>query len=314
MITLQYYLAILLIAVIIDILIGEPKGPLLMIHPVVLCGRIVDKLFRPGSKYFGVLLWFTSVIPLTLTYYLLPRVIFMINTIAGMIIYAYVLKLTFSIKLMRDYVKKILKNLEAGDLEGARSLTQEIVRRNVWRLDEQHIISAIIESMSESFVDGILSPLFYYAILGLPGSLLQRLSNTMDSMVGYKGWPYEGVGWFSAMIDTVLNYIPSRISVIIFTISSALLGLNWRNSVRVALLNHNKVPSKNSGWPMASFAGALGITLEKVGRYRINDGALSPNIETLRLSLRLFDVSIIITLIIISLLTIIRILLIPLFI
>ncbi|MGC9152760.1 MAG: cobalamin biosynthesis protein [Vulcanisaeta sp.] len=311
---IQYYLAALILSIIIDLVIGEPRGPLINIHPVVLCGMIASRLFKPGGKAFGIFLWFISVVPVLIIYYFISWLTILINIIIGIIIYSYILKLTFSIRLMRDYVKNILNKLETNDLVGARSLVQEIVRRNVWDLDTEHLISAVIESMAESFVDGFLSPLFYYALIGLPGALLQRLSNTMDSMVGYRGWPYEEVGWFSATVDTVLNYIPARLSLIIFSMAAALIGLDWRRSVRVAMLYHGKVNSINSGWPMASFAGALNVVLEKVGRYRINDGAPGPSISTLKLSLKLFDVSVVLSLIFISILLIVRVFLVRFFI
>ncbi|WP_243666365.1 cobalamin biosynthesis protein [Vulcanisaeta sp. JCM 16159] len=251
-----YYVVILMASVILDTVLGEPRGIFIKTHPVVISGNIAFKLFKPGNKLFGILLWFISVIPIMIIYYLIPRILIMVNVVVGIIVYAYILKLTFSIKLMRNYAKRILRNIESGNLDKARMLTQEIVRRNVWDLDTPHLISAVIESLAESFVDGILSPLFYFALLGLPGALLQRLSNTMDSVVGYKGWPYEDVGWFSARVDTVLNYIPARLSSVIIAVASALMGLNWRNSIKVAIHEHDNVKSINSGWPMASFAGA----------------------------------------------------------
>ncbi|ADN50394.1 cobalamin biosynthesis protein [Vulcanisaeta distributa] len=309
-----YYITILMTSVILDLVLGEPKGVFVKMHPVVVTGNIAFKLFRPSNKLFGIFLWFISVIPITIIYYFVPRVLMVINTIIGIIVYAYFLKLTFSIKLMRDYTRRIMRSIEVGDLDNARMLTQQIVRRNVWELDTTHLISAVIESLAESFVDGLLSPLFYFALLGLPGALLQRLSNTMDSMVGYRGWPYEDVGWFSAKVDTALNYMPARLSSIIILIASGLVGLNWRGSITAAFHYHRSVRSVNSGWPMASFAGALGVMLEKVGAYRINDGMPGPDITRLRLALRLFDVSVIIALVITLVLLIFRVFFIPLFI
>ena len=311
---LLYYIVILTTSVILDLILGEPRGIFIRMHPVVVTGNIAFKLFRPGGKFFGIFLWFISVIPIMIVYYLVPRILMIINVVVGIVIYAYFLKLTFSIRLMRDYAKRILKSIESGDLDNARMLTQEIVRRNVWDLDTAHLISAVIESLAESFVDGLLSPLFYFALFGLPGALLQRLSNTMDSMVGYRGWPYEDVGWFSARVDTVLNYIPARLSSIIISIASGLMGLNWRRSILVAFHEHGNVRSVNSGWPMASFAGALGVMLEKVGSYRINNAAPGPDVSRLRLAIKLFDVSVIIALVITSVLLILRVLFIPLFI
>ena len=311
---LLYYIVILTTSVILDLILGEPRGIFIRMHPVVVTGNIAFKLFRPGGKFFGIFLWFISVIPIMIVYYLVPRILIIINVVVGIVVYAYFLKLTFSIRLMRDYAKRILKSIESGDLDNARMLTQEIVRRNVWDLDTAHLISAVIESLAESFVDGLLSPLFYFALFGLPGALLQRLSNTMDSMVGYRGWPYEDVGWFSARVDTVLNYIPARLSSIIISIASGLMGLNWRRSILVAFHEHGNVRSVNSGWPMASFAGALGVMLEKVGSYRINNAAPGPDVSRLRLAIKLFDVSVIIALVITSVLLILRVLFIPLFI
>ena len=311
---LLYYMVILTTSVILDLILSEPRGIFIRMHPVVVTGNIAFKLFRPGGKCFGIFLWFISVIPIMIVYYLVPRILMIINVVVGIVVYAYFLKLTFSIRLMRDYAKRILKSIESGDLYNARMLTQEIVRRNVWDLDTAHLISAVIESLAESFVDGLLSPLFYFALFGLPGALLQRLSNTMDSMVGYRGWPYEDVGWFSARVDTVLNYIPARLSSIIISMASGLMGLNWRRSILVAFHEHGNVRSVNSGWPMASFAGALGVMLEKVGSYRINNAAPGPDTSRLRLAIKLFDVSVIIALVITSVLLILRVLFIPLFI
>ena len=311
---LLYYIVILTISVILDLVLGEPRGIFIRMHPVVVTGNIAFKLFRPGGKFFGIFLWFISVIPIMIVYYLVPRILMIINVVVGIIIYAYFLKLTFSIRLMRDYAKRILKSIELGDLDNARMLTQEIVRRNVWDLDTSHVISAAIESLAESFVDGFLSPLFYFALFGLPGALLQRLSNTMDSMVGYRGWPYEDVGWFSARVDTILNYIPARLSSIIISLASRMIGLNWRGSIMLAFREHNSVRSVNSGWPMASFAGALGVMLEKVGSYRINNAAPGPDVSKLRLAIKLFDASVIVALVITSILLILRVLFISLFI
>ncbi len=313
-VVIQYYMSILLASVLIDLVFGEPRGFLINIHPVILCGRISYKLFRPGGRFFGIFLWIISVVPLIITFYLIPRVLIVINAIIGIVIYAYFLKLTFSIKLMRNYAREILRRVELGNLNDARALTQEIVRRNVWELDHQHLMSAVIESLAESFVDGFLSPLFYFALFGLPGALLQRLSNTMDSMVGYKGWPYEDVGWFSARADTIMNYVPARLSSVIIMIASAMIGLDWKDSMKAAILEHNRVKSANSGWPMASFAGALNVMLEKVGVYRINNNAQSPSTSTLRSAIKLFDASIIVSLVIILIILIIRVLLLSLFI
>ena len=105
-----------------------------------------------------------------------------------------------------------------------------IVKRNTKHLDKNHISSAVLESVSENTVDGITGPLFYYAIFGLPGAFVYRAINTIDSMVGYKTSLFRNIGWFGANCDTILNYIPSRLTGLVMILSALILGYNWKES------------------------------------------------------------------------------------
>jgi adenosylcobinamide-phosphate synthase len=184
---------------------------------------------------------------------------------------AIILKTTFAIKSLRNHVLPILYAMQEGSREEARILLQKVVRRDVKRLDEQQIISAAIETVAEGSVDGIVSPLFYFGIFGVPGAVAYRAVNTLDSMIGYRERTYEHMGKFSAKLDTVANFIPARFTAFLIIVSAFTLGEDWRNAWRVLKRDHAKTQSVNAGWPMAAVAGALNIQLEKPQYYILGD-------------------------------------------
>jgi len=147
-----------------------------------------------------------------------------------------------------------------------------IVKRNTSNLDKNHVISGVLESVSENTVDGITGPLFYYAIFGLPGAFVYRIINTADSMIGYKTEIFKNLGWFAATCDTILNYIPSRLTGLIMIISAAILQNNWKESYKTMIRDGKKTESPNAGYPMAALAGALGTKFEKVNHYKLGNG------------------------------------------
>jgi len=142
-------------------------------------------------------------------------------------------------------------------------------------LDKNHILSGVLESISENTVDGITGPLFYYAFSGLPGAFVYRVINTADSMIGYKTDIFKNIGWFAASCDTILNYIPSRLTGLIMIVSSAILQNNWKESYRVMIRDGKKTDSPNAGYPMAALAGALETKFEKIDHYNLGDGEIT---------------------------------------
>jgi adenosylcobinamide-phosphate synthase len=161
--------------------------------------------------------------------------------------------------------------LEADDLIGARHNLSLIVRRKTDDLDEQHILSATIECISESTVDGITSPIFYFSILGPGGAFAYKTINTLDSMVGYKDNYYKDIGWMSARLDTIANYVPARITAFLMIASAKIHGADWKNSIYILHRDHSKTFSPNAGYPMATMAGALRVKLEKIDHYVLGD-------------------------------------------
>ena len=173
---------------------------------------------------------------------------------------------------MEKHAQTVLKSIEQDDLSMARVNLSMIVKRNTKNLDKNHLISGVLESISENTVDGVTGPLFYYALLGLPGAFVYRVINTADSMIGYKTDLFKNVGWFTANCDSIVNYIPSRLTGLMMVFSAALLQKNWKNSYRVMMNDGKKTESPNAGYPMAALAGALETKFEKINHYELGDG------------------------------------------
>ena len=172
---------------------------------------------------------------------------------------------------MGQYTKPIAAALKKNDLAEARKWLPYIVRRDPNSLDEKHILSAAVESIAESTTDGITAPFFFFAIFGVPGAFAYRVINTLDSMVGYKNPENRNIGWFSAKLDTITNYIPARLTAYLMVTAAYLLRENWRNSWRILQRDKNNTASPNAGWTISAMAGALDTQLEKQGYYALGD-------------------------------------------
>ena len=151
---------------------------------------------------------------------------------------------------LHDHVAAVLRPLATGDLDGARRAVANIVGRDTASLDAEGVATAAIESLSESFCDGIVAPAFWFLIAGLPGLAVCKAINTADSMVGHRDERYRYFGWASARADDLVNLIPARLAG--FLICVAGLG-----GVRVMLRDAPRHASPNGGWPEAAMAGVL---------------------------------------------------------
>jgi adenosylcobinamide-phosphate synthase len=129
-------------------------------------------------------------------------------------------------------------------------------------------VRAIVETVAENTVDGIISPLFYAVLGGAPLAMAYKAVNTLDSMMGYKNEKYIQFGWFSAKLDDLVNYLPARISVLLIPLASLLVRQRGLMALRVIFRDGKKSPSPNAGIPEAGFAGALGIQLGGVNFYQ----------------------------------------------
>lgn len=189
---------------------------------------------------------------------------------------------------LHDHYLPVLKALESGDLPAARRAVGMIVGRDTGSLDEAGVARAAIESLAESFCDGIVAPLFWLVLLGLPGIWTYKAINTADSLVGHPEEPMRAFGWAAARCDDALNLIPARLSALLICLAG---GGGWR----VLRRDHGKHASPNAGWPEAAMAGALGVRLAGPVSYDgelrmkpwIGEGA-NPSRSTMRQARRVF--------------------------
>jgi len=270
-------------ALVLDFVFGDPKNKF---HPTAWIGGLIAKLTPLGQnqnqkleRIGGI---FVVTIPVGMVVTLLLTLDFgirflstdWVTLVISIMIGALLLKTTIAIKGMERYAMAVVGSLEADNLDSARENLSMIVKRNTSDLDKNHVISGVLESVSENTVDGITGPLFYYAIFGLPGAFVYRIINTADSMIGYKTDIFKNLGWFAANCDTILNYIPSRLTGLVMIISAAILQNNWKESYKIMIRDGKKTESPNAGYPMAALAGALGTKFEKVNHYKLGNGEL----------------------------------------
>lgn len=196
-----------------------------------------------------------------------------------------------ALRAMHDHVAAVARPLEAGDLEAARGAVAMIVGRDVTRLDAAGVARAGLESLAENTSDGIVAPVFWGVVLGLPGIAAYKAINTLDSMVGHKTDRYLAFGWASARLDDLVNLIPARLTGGLFALVSG-GGAAWRCMIRDA----GKHRSPNAGWPEAAMAGALRVRLSGPRAYGdqvspepwVNEGAPDPGPGDLRRGLRVY--------------------------
>ena len=273
---------ILALALVLDSVFGEPPD---RFHPTVWMGNVIAFLKRRMKnenpvveKMNGVLLCVGVGALFALPSFLIVYFTrFFLGPIPYIIVSAVLLKFTFALKCMGHYTMPIAKALKQGDLEGAKRWLHFIVRRDPATLDQRLVVSAAVESIAESTTDGVTSPLFFFALFGVPGAFAFRVVNTLDSMVGYRDAANVNIGWLSAKLDTVLNYVPARLTGALMVLASMLLGEHWRNSWRIMVRDRRNMVSLNAGWTIGAMAGALGTQLEKPGVYTLGDeGKLKP--------------------------------------
>ena len=275
---------VIVIAIFLDFVFGDPQNKY---HPTAWIGTLIAKLVPIAKnndsimeKLGGILVVvFTSstviLFILGFEYGISLITIDYVSIIISVIIGGLLLKTTIAIRGMEHHAKAVLMSLDNENLEMARINLSMIVKRNTKNLDKNHIISGVLESISENTVDGITGPLFYFALFGLPGAFVYRVINTADSMIGYKTNIFKNIGWFTASCDTILNYIPSRLTGLIMIVSAAILQNNWKASYRTMIRDSKKTESLNAGYPMAALAGALETKFEKINHYNLGDGEVT---------------------------------------
>ncbi|AIU70498.1 cobalamin biosynthesis protein CobD [Thermococcus eurythermalis] len=265
--------AIFLLALLWDFLLGEPPAKL---HPVVWFGSIAGFLDRRWKRRGPVLDFlagaFTTLIVVAFAL-VLSTVPFYLPFPLNYALAVYLLKSSFAVRSLYKHVARTVTE----DIEEKRKAVSMIVSRDTSTLDGAHLNSAAIESLAENLNDSVVAPLFYFLLFGLPGALVYRAVNTLDAMLGYRNERYEFFGKFPARVDDVLNFIPARLTVLLY------LPLGGRKVFGHYLLARFKL---NSDKPISAMSAVLDVWLEKPGLYRFP--GRTPKNEDIKRALKVY--------------------------
>ena len=307
----------LILSLMIDIIFAELPT---RIHPVVIVGSMIsffkNVFINFKSKLSGLFVVIgvcvLSAIILFIIYYITS-----INIVLLFIVFTILLSSTFSVNMLLQTAVDV-ENALKDNIDKARQLVSYLVSRKTDELTESFIVSAAIESLTENITDSYVAPVFYYFIFALivlfyPFDnclyflllvpMLYRIFNTLDAMLGYKTDELINIGFVPAKIDDILNYIPARISGIYVVMSAYLLKLDGKNAYRIMRRDARNCPSPNSGYTMATTAGALNIQLIKKETYILGDDNkditaddISKAVKLSKLTIILFTITIILLL------------------
>ncbi len=290
----------MLAAVLMDAALGWPRGFYTRIgHPVSWLGRLIGLLdswlnvprhvesVRRATGILAVLLVASvTVCPAVLVQRALPE------GIAGLMIGACLSWPLIAARSLYEHVNVVLLPLLQGNLGEARWAVSRIVGRETSHLDGAGVGRAALESLAENTSDGVIAPVFWGAVLGLPGIVAYKTINTLDSMVGHRTERHAAFGWASARLDDAVNFIPARLTGLLF----ALFSVRLRQSLRCMMRDSRHHRSPNAGWPEAAMAGALGVRLSGPRTYAdrvvdepwLNPGLADPGTTELGNALRLY--------------------------
>ncbi|SHK53299.1 adenosylcobinamide-phosphate synthase [Clostridium cavendishii DSM 21758] len=262
------YIIDILLAFLLDCILGDPYN---FPHPVRFIGKFIrffEKQIRKKERskkalryFYGPLLGITTVLATFFIVYFLLKLAFSINIYLYHFLNVIILWTSIAPRCLANEGYKVYKALKDEDVDLARERVSYLVSRDTKSLDEEGITRATVETILENVSDGIIAPMFFIFIFGAPLALVYKAINTLDSMVGYKNEKYEDLGFFSAKLDDLVNFIPARLSGLLISVASLLLGFNFRNSFKVFFRDRLKHKSPNSAHPEAAGAGALNIRL-----------------------------------------------------
>lgn len=240
----------LMLAWVMDLWLGDPMQ---LPHPVVGFGKLIAKGERTWNKGKGRQ-WKGALVAIALvvgTYVvsacllgLLPGVL---HTLASALLIFYCLAGTTLIREVREVFRAVDRSLEEGRMQVAR-----IVGRDTSELSAQEVRTAALETLAENLSDGVIAPLFWYALLGVPGMMAYKMVNTLDSMIGYRNERYKDFGCFAARLDDVANYLPARLTALLMVLASGRISL-----IKFVWKYGDQHASPNSGYPEAALAGIL---------------------------------------------------------
>lgn len=246
-----------------DVFIGDPHW---LPHPVRFFGRLIsvgEKWLNKGKQRIlkGAIMTAALVSAVFFFLYILLKVIsanFVLCTIvaSGFVFYGLA-----NHSLIKESLL-VIKALNKEGIEAGRKRLSFIVGRDTTALNESQVHTAVLETLSENLSDGVIAPLFFYTVGGVPAMLAYKMANTLDSMIGYKNERYKDFGWFAARLDDVLNFLPARITAFLMV----LVTFSWRG-LKFTFKYGRQHASPNSGYPEAALAGILNCRLGGANYY-----------------------------------------------
>ncbi|WP_426437153.1 adenosylcobinamide-phosphate synthase CbiB [Bradyrhizobium genosp. P] len=253
------------VAMTVEALVGWPDVLFARIgHPVTWIGRLIGLLDRSWNRsadapsirrILGVAAALAVIGPLVALAWIMQAVL---SPGWSSVIFIGILAWPMvALRSLYDHVAAVAQRLQSGDIDAARLAVAQIVGRDPATLDQAGIARAAIESLAENASDGIVAPVFWGALFGLPGIVGYKAINTLDSMIGHRSERHLHFGWAAARIDDIANFVPARLTGVLFALVSSRLSETLSCMVREA----NRHRSINAGWPEAAMAGALGIRL-----------------------------------------------------
>lgn len=269
---------IIILAYLLDRCIGDPRW---IPHPVIGMGKGISALERvirsrvstdSGLKRAGLLFPIMIAGSSFAITWGLVYVLGLIHPVIAAAAEVVLIATTIASKGLKDAGMEVYRHLKQQDWPAARRSLGMIVGRDTAHLDEPEVVRGTVETVAENIVDAIVSPLFYALIGGAPLAMAYRAVNTLDSMVGYKNDKYLHLGWASARLDDVANWIPARLTAILLIVGAWVMKMDAKGAARMVTRDARLHPSPNSGFPESAVAGALGIRL---GGHNVYHGVAS---------------------------------------
>ena len=286
---------IVLLALAMDAIIGDPNWLYRKIpHPIAAIGCMMNQLDlflnrpqvkNPTKKILGVLFIIIALSVAGIIGWGMQTGLKLMEF--GQLLEAILVSIFLAQNSLYRHVRNVAQALVSDGLDAARLSVSHIVGRDPATLDDSGICRASIESLSENFSDGVIAPVFWYLIAGMPGILMYKTLNTADSMVGHLSPKYKYFGWASARLDDAANFIPARLTALLIFLTALIIpSTKGFKSLRSCLTYANRHRSTNAGWPEAAMAGALDIRIAGPRVYNgivVNDpwmGDGNPNLRT----------------------------------
>lgn len=261
---------ILIFAILLDLIWADPAW---LPHPVIYIGKIItclEHLLRAkfeNERFAGVLLLIITTSITGIVTWGGVLVIARLSDLAAYLFAILIASTTFAARSLHLESRKVANAIVEGDIKKARLQLSHIVGRDTADLDEPEIWRALVETVAENSSDGIIAPMFWFAVGGPVAAMKYKAVNTLDSMVGYKNVRYLRFGWASARMDDLLNYIPARLTAWLMILSAPFVKLSMISACSIYLRDRHNHPSPNSGHPESVAAGALKIRLGGAASY-----------------------------------------------